>query len=279
MKRSSLFDTPSLAGLTALTLSVLAGSFVACSSGSTRAAFDTTATDPADSTDPETPAPGEGPTEATSDAGGGGEAPPGECARAAPSNVCGVSPQCGCASEQTCDVVDTNGHSRCVTAGNAPMGHPCTTSAGCAVGLTCTFGICHAFCNDPTKACSQPKTGACAQIRTTEGADIPNLAICRVACDPHDETSCGGTTPAGTGSCRVDDKGNTECQAGGTRRAGETCSPTEECGPALVCTTSSAGSTCKRWCRVGRTDCADGKTCAAFASEVNVRGVVYGHCP
>ena len=276
MKYSSPFKTPSLVTRTAIALSALAGSLLACSSESTRSPYESTAIDPTEPTAPETPAPTTEPTESAPDSDA--TAAPGECKRAAPSNVCGVSPQCGCDAGKTCDVVDSVGTARCVTAGSAPMGHPCTASADCTTGLTCIFGICHAFCSDPTKPCSQPKTGACSQIQTMEGAEIPNLAICRVACEPHDKTSCGGTTAEGTGVCRVDVNGETECQSGGSQNEGETCSPTEECGPGLVCTSSASSSTCKRWCRVGQNDCGSAK-CMGFASEINVRGVVYGHCP
>lgn len=157
------------------------------------------------------------------------------------------------------------------------MGHPCEATASCARGLTCLFGICHAFCSDPSSACTAPRTGSCAQIKTTEGADVPNLTICRIACDLHDPMSCGGTTNAGTGVCRVDANGETECQAGGSRTEGETCTPEDDCGPGLACTNSTAGSTCKRWCRVGQNDCGT-KKCTGFKNEVNVRGVVYGAC-
>ncbi|HVJ95120.1 MAG TPA: hypothetical protein VM580_35325 [Labilithrix sp.] len=166
----------------------------------------------------------------------------------------------------------------CVTAGEAPMGHPCTGTEDCATGLTCIFGICHAFCNDPTKPCSQANTGVCDQIKTTDGDDIPNLAICRVACEPHDPSSCGGKTSAGTGVCRVLATGDTECQAEGERAEGDACSPEDDCGPGLVCVTTDSTSSCKRWCRVGKTDCASGSTCRAFANDIIVRGVLYGSC-
>jgi hypothetical protein len=279
MKRSNRFDTVSLVGVTALSMSVLAGLLAACSSESTRAP-DTAATnepnEPNDSASPSPSSPTKSPTEAAPDASA--STPPGDCKRAAPSNACGVDPQCGCASGQTCDVVDSNGIAKCVTAGDAPMGHPCSASADCKVGLTCLFGICHAFCSDPTKSCSVPSTGACVQIKTTEGAEVPNLAICRVACDLHDPKSCGGTTSAGTGVCRVDDKGETECQSGGARNEGETCSPKDDCGPGLVCANSSSASRCKRWCRVGQNDCSASKKCTGFSNEVKVRDVVYGAC-
>jgi hypothetical protein len=209
----------------------------------------------------------------------GSTVPDEDCKKAAPSNVCGVVPQCGCAAGHTCDVTDTKGTTSCITAGNAPMGQPCTATAGCALGLTCIFGTCHAFCDDPTSACTQPGTGACSQIKMQNDTAVPNLAVCRVACAPHDPASCGGKTNAGIGVCFVDDDGGTDCQAGGSRAEHQTCSPTDECGPALVCTTVSAASTCKRWCRVGQNDCGTGKTCTGFQTAVTIGTVEYGACP
>jgi hypothetical protein len=158
------------------------------------------------------------------------------------------------------------------------MGHPCTATAGCALGLTCIFGTCHAYC-DEKQACSEGGTGACVQIETASGAAVPNLRICRVACALHDPASCGGKTNAGIGVCYVDDNGATDCQEGGPRTENQTCSATQACGPGLVCTTSSSSSTCKRWCRVGQKDCGTGKTCTGFSTEVKVGDVVYGACP
>jgi hypothetical protein len=274
MKPSRILDKPFLAGVAALAVSVVAGSLSACSSDSTPAP-DVMATN--DPSTPERPSDSSGnPTQNTPDSGS--TTAPGDCKRAAPSNACGVSPQCGCAPTETCDIVDTYGTAKCVPAGDARMGHPCETTDGCALGLTCIFGICHAFCDDPTTTCSQPGTGSCVQIKSTSGDDVPNLAICRIECDLADPMSCGGTTSAGVGVCRVDDKGETECQSGGTQKENETCSPTEECGPGLGCTSSGSKSTCKRWCRVGQDDCGAGKKCNGFAPEVRVRDVVYGAC-
>lgn len=282
MKRSHARSTSSLFGLTALLASVVTAPLVACSSDTSRAPF--SAPEPTETSEPEETAPAPTtnatqvtPTKTTRDAGTSN--PDDDCKRAAPSNECGVAPQCGCAPTHTCDVVDMKGTARCITAGKAPMGHPCTATAGCALGLTCIFGTCHAFCDDPKKACSQPGTGACAQIEMSNGTAVPNLAVCRVACELHDPASCGGKTNAGIGVCYVDDEGGTDCQEGGSRTENQTCSATQACGPGLVCTTSSSSSTCKRWCRVGQNDCGTGKTCTGFSQEVKVGNVVYGACP
>ncbi|MBX3258945.1 MAG: hypothetical protein KF782_04450 [Labilithrix sp.] len=282
MTRTPARTTLSLFGMAALVAGVVGGSLLACSSDGSRAPFvgagADAAADPEDARPaPTTTATPVTPSKTTSDAGS--TAPDDDCERAAPSRECGVVPQCGCAPTHTCDVVDAQGTVRCITAGNAPMGHPCTATAGCALGLTCIFGTCHAFCDDPSAVCTAPGAGACAQVNGSGGAPIPNLAICRVACALHDPSSCGGVTNAGIGVCYVDDQNSTDCQEGGTRAEGQSCSPTDACGPGLVCTTTSGVSTCKRWCRVGQNDCGAGRTCMGFSSEVNVGGVVYGACP
>ena len=271
MKRSKQLNTSSLVGVAALSATVLAASLVACSSDSERDGFESTTTSP---TDPKRPDAGESTSSASGDAAPDSADPaaPDDCKRAAPSNACGVSPQCGCSAGRTCDVVDSNGNARCVKAGEAPMGHPCTSSGGCGVGLTCVFGTCHAFCNNPGDACGQPGTGACTQVKTTDGADVPNLAVCRVACEPHDPATCGGAV------CIIDAEGNTECQSGGSRKEGETCSPEEECGPGLGCVTAGDESTCRRWCRLDADDCGPNMECTGFSPEVLVRGVAYGSC-
>jgi hypothetical protein len=277
--------------ITTISIAAMVMLLLACTAESTRVPFNeenNNANEPVDSKPKETAAAEQ--QEPVRPAGTSASTTPAEtppvdanCKRSAPSNVCGVTPQCGCAPTHTCDVVDSKGTARCVTAGRAPMGQPCTATAGCALGLTCIGGTCHAFCNDPGKACTAAKTGLCTQIKNSADQAIPNLAICRVACAPEDPTSCGGKTNAGVGVCIVDGSGGTDCQSGGERTESQTCGPNEECGPGLVCTTRTVGSTttstCKRWCRVGQNDCGAGKTCGGFSPEVKVGTLAYGACP
>lgn len=256
---------------------------VACSSSSERTPFmEDAASQPAPTPDStEQPAPPPAPVKPTGDAG---QEPPSDCETTAPSNKCGLVPQCGCSASETCDVVDTKGNVGCVPFGKAPMGQPCTATVGCAKGLTCVFGTCHAFCDKPGSACGEPGTGQCVQVQGAGGSAITNLAVCMVQCAPHDPKSCGGKTNAGVGVCFVDDKGGTDCQEGGTRAENQTCSPQDDCGPGLVCVTPTAGSSvCKRWCRVGTTDCGGAVQCRSFSTKVMVAtssgSVEYGACP
>ncbi len=215
----------------------------------------------------------------TNDGGAEADAPD-TCKRTAPSNKCGLAPQCGCTLAETCEVQDGVGAVDCVTAGLAPMGSACVNTAGCARGLTCMYGTCHAYCGNPGSACTAPKTGGCEQVKNTGGTAIPNLSVCRIACDLRDATACGTTSSAGTGVCQVDAAGNTDCAKGGTRTVGQTCTPTDDCGPTLVCAGNvTNGNTCRKWCRVGTADCGGAVACVAFAPPVVVNGVGYAGCP
>ena len=184
--------------------SVVAGALLAgialiaaCGGSGERVAFAPDAGDPVDPLEEELPPPPPPQPTPVTPTGDASVPPPGDCKTAAPSNACGLAPQCGCAPSETCDVVDAQGTVACVAFGKAAMGHPCTATPGCAKGLTCLFGTCHAFCGEPGKACAEQGTGACVQVAGQGGGAIPNLAVCRVSCAPHDPSSCGGETNAG----------------------------------------------------------------------------------
>lgn len=268
---------------TILLLGAVTATVVACSARAPRAAFtDDQPTEPAaptndDLTSDDGPTPGDGQPPKPN----GDPSPAPACKKAPPSNACGVAPQCGCGANETCDVPDASGQAVCVAAGSVAMGQPCTRTSSCAQGLTCIFGTCHAFCDNPGRACALPGTYGCEQIKTTEGDDVPNLSICRTACAPHEPSSCGGKTTEGVGVCYADGKGGTDCQSGSAKIEGDECSPKDACGPGLVCTTvkTTSKSTCKKWCRVGQADCGAGNTCNGFNPEVKVGAVVYGACP
>src|SRR5262245_22587131 len=103
-----------------LMASALAALSAACSDGSTRTPFTTTSepstgatptepgSEPPSSTETTTSSTQPPPaTTATTTAATDAGPPPPTCKKAAPSNVCGVAPQCGCAPTETCDVADS----------------------------------------------------------------------------------------------------------------------------------------------------------------------------
>lgn len=252
----------------------------ACAQGADRQAFSSAEGTVPEEGSPTAPAPtGSTPLPAPGKDAGVPAPGPSSCKVAPPSNKCGVAPQCGCGAGETCDVEDGSGNVGCVVAGNAPLGHACTSTAGCGLGLTCVFGTCHAFCDAPGTACADPKNGECVQVQTQNGGNVPNFDVCRIRCALHDPGSCGGKTAAGVGVCMTDGKGATDCQSGGARTENQSCSQADPCGPGLACITQGASSTCKRWCRVGQTDCGGGSQCAGFGTKVLVGAVEYGACP
>jgi len=92
--------------------------------------------------------------------------------------------------------------------------------------------------------------------------------------------SCGGETNAGIGACLVDGAGGTDCQEGGTRKEKETCAAADPCAPGLACVGPASGTkVCRRWCRVGTSDCGGSTQCTAFSTKVMADGVEYGVCP
>lgn len=206
----------------------------------------------------------------------------GACARTPPSNRCGLVSQCGCLPSETCDVFDfQEGGVGCVGYGTAALGHPCTSTAGCAKGLACVLGVCKPFCSTPGAACDGADAGACQQIRFTDGTPVPNLTVCRVRCELRTGLGCGGTNAAGTGTCIPDGEGGTDCTQGGAIAEKQACSEARLCAPGLACVSLSTGADeCRRWCRVGTTDCGVGRTCSGFTQgKVFVDGVEHGVCP
>lgn len=267
-----------IAGLVTLVL----GASVGCSS-SDRTPFESSDSNAVPTEQPQQASPStssqDEPVNPTSDAGSTVE----PCENITPGAACGLSPQCGCAANETCDIADLSGTVACITAGRAAMGSPCTSTAGCVRGTSCVFGTCHALCGSAGGSCSEANTGACFQVQGSNATPIPNFHVCSVKCDPREATACGGSTAAGTGVCVVGDDGTTDCQRGGTRADHQSCSATDDCGPGLVCTAITSGgtttNTCRRWCQVGKADCGSGKTCSGFGTAIKIDGIEYGVCP
>jgi hypothetical protein len=202
----------------------------------------------------------------------------GFCATTPPSNLCGLTPQCGCGAG-TCDIDRnvTTGATVCATAGATPRGQRCTTTAQCAQGNTCESGACRPFCAAVAAACNQAGTGKCVQAYTASIA-VPNFKVCEIDCALQDPNACGGS---GEGCIYDDLAGGTDCFPVGTAT---TCSSAStDCAPGRVCVSTGGGTSygCFRWCRVGSsgaTDCAGTGTCTGFGTPVLVKGAEYGAC-
>jgi hypothetical protein len=209
------------------------------------------------------------------------------CVKAPPSNACGVAPQCGCLSTETCDVTDNLGNVACISAGTAGLGKGCTTTAGCALGLTCAGKVCRPYCPAGTAknaACGITGTDICFYAPDGSNNPIPNYHVCQISCDPLNPTSCDAAPPPGVIiGCDIDTTtSTTDCIVEGTLKDTDAtnCDATNLCAPGYVCATVSAANNCKKWCKVGdNTPCGGGKTCGGFNPKVMVNTVEYGACP
>lgn len=196
-------------------------------------------------------------------------------------NACGVDPQCGCSSLETCDL-DSNGTAGCISAGVAQLGRACAGTQSCARGLTCVFGTCRPFCSNANAACAVANTNVCTQVTLQDGGAVPNFKVCQVDCDLRDPNACGGTNAAGTAGCVHDGQGHTDCEAAGTVAENNACSNAARCAPGLICVYPSNQPNnlrCKKWCRVGVSADCGGQTCTGFSTKVMVGSVEYGSCP
>jgi hypothetical protein len=217
-----------------------------------------------------------GGNDSSNDSGGGQDSAPDvvdNCVKAPPSNVCGVYPQCDCASKQTCEVNQSqlDGSSSCVAAGTKTRGQSCTATVNeCAPGLTCIWGQCHEYCGSDGSMCTSAGTNYCLNLTDNNQKPIPNLLICHNDCQLEDPSSCGG----GSEGCVYFDVDKVDCYPVGTA---STCSATTSCKPGYSCVNQSSVYTCHPWCRVGASDCTTG-TCMPFSTPPHWNGYDYGFC-
>lgn len=219
----------------------------------------------------------------TPDAGGSsgssGAPDAGSCATVAPSNACGLTPQCGCASNETCDVTNkSNGAVGCILAGGGPQGSLCTTSSQCAVGLTCAYGACRPYCAAENTACAGTGLGMCGQYYDPPGTAVPNSKVCTITCNLRSPSAaCGSNTCIWDGSL-----GATDCDAAGTKSLYATCTKYNDCQQGLACVYHPLfGYECERWCRVGtNSDCGLFESCKdVYGANAPMEGTTrLGHC-
>ncbi len=205
------------------------------------------------------------------DAGSGGGG--GACKTVPPNNKCGLDPQCGCETNETCDVTNTTtGATSCMTAGGGTLGRNCKTTGDCLAGFTCQYGACRPYCTSETDgaSCTAPGTGICyTAIDDTTNKPIPNARVCTVGCDPKMPSAvCGNNSciwfadlyaPAHVSDCNYPGSSDvlTGCALDSMNPKGSpnltACKPGNACG-----LHPTYGYECERWCRVGTdADCAD----------------------
>lgn len=161
----------------------------------------------------------------------------------------------------------------CVADGALAAYRACTGMNDCVKGTSCVDGACKPFCSSVADCGGQQ----CLQV-SYEGFPITGWTVCAAGCDlVTPSTKCGpGVTcwPTNTVS-----GGMADCVGGagtGTGPGGCSANPWS-CAPGFTCV---AGTTdCRKWCKLGGTDCAAGETCTILPTGiVLVNGSTYGAC-
>jgi hypothetical protein len=239
-------------------------------------------TDPVTDPDPDPdPGPSDSGTDSATDPGtdAGVDAGP-ACTTVAPSNACGLVPQCGCAGNETCDVTNgTTGAVSCVLAGGGPLGSYCTSTTQCEKGLTCGYNTCRPYCATSGTACAGAGLGQCTQYYDpSAGTPVQNSQICTIACDLRNPTAA-----CGANNCIWDTTINQpDCDKSGPRTMFQPCSRYNECAQGLACVSHPFfGLECERWCRLGVSgDCTGAGSCKNVygAAAPTSGGYALGHC-
>lgn len=209
------------------------------------------------------------------------------CKTVAPNNRCGLVPQCGCGSNETCDVTNqTSGATSCVTAGGATLGRPCVQTGDCLAGLTCEFGACRPYCATPRTKCNVGGTVLCVEVLGDNNLPIPNNNICTLQCDPREPAAVCGTNSCHWLESYYAPESVSDCNRPGTMKPySDVCASDDDCQPGFACMKHPKyGYECERWCRLGVAgDCPSspsGLVCTdAFGSLAPViAGVKEGVC-
>ena len=186
-----------------------------------------------------------------------------------------VSPQCGCAAGQSCDV--RSSVQACFAAGTGTEGQPCANDTNpCAPGLTCTGspGYCVYYCRTDSD-CPSGGGSICGLKRVNDDG-ITLAKMCGIDCDPVHNTGCRSDTTCEIASVRE-----------GTREAVTRCIGFTEAFPLPICLPGSCPSgqfcfdvsTCKKYCRIGmRSDCPSPQVCTTLAARPQIDGTEYGYC-
>lgn len=203
----------------------------------------------------------------------------GACAKTAPSNLCGLAPQCGCAANETCDITNkATGAVSCTLAGGGPLASLCTTSSQCAKGLACAYGACRPYCAAINTACSgMAGVGMCTELYDPPGTLVPNGKVCTITCDLRNPSAvCGSNNCIYDGSVKA-----TDCDKSGTKDLYDACSSYNDCKQGMACVNNPFfGPECEKWCRIGQSDCGFLETCEDVygANAPTSGGVKLGHC-
>ena len=174
--------------------------------------------------------------------------------------VCRVSPQCGCAEDETCHPTAPDRRSACVVDGTLAEGEACGAFGACSHGLGCYGGLCRRYC--ATSADCSTGGRCLAAVRfppdITVGT-VADIAVCSLPCDPAADPTAACLAVNTT--CHQYASGLTDCSAAGLGKQHAPCRTHLDCRQRYACARSAEQSgaewgQCARYC-----DHAAGETC------------------
>lgn len=194
-------------------------------------------------------------------------------------HFCDVYANTGCAAGEVCQLGAEN-RPTCATAGVIPAGRSCANGA-CVQGTSCFPSAdereCRSHCH-PDASTDECGGAYCAAVTTIDGVPI---GVCLDHCDlaaPHEARPPFIACPASLG-CALTKLGVTACfDETSTQKDGESCL-SAECKLGLSCAVYPSGQkVCEPYCRVGWSDCPNGRKCGGFKTPLVVDGIVFGSC-
>jgi hypothetical protein len=205
--------------------------------------------------------------------GTGGTAGSATCAPPA-GKVCDALTDCGCPASQNCVVVAVDGTTKCVTTGLKADGDRCSANEECKRGMECRNAICRPYCNDPSQ-CSSGEVCEPWLYKDNSGNTVasPGTNVCKVRCDLGTQIC-----PSGQGCWLYQNETGAwlgQCAAAGTATTTNTCIEDPwACASGYDC---SLGN-CRKYCKIGGSDCPSGQSCRPHRTSASVGGVTWGLC-
>jgi hypothetical protein len=201
---------------------------------------------------------------------------------------CDITPQCGCAAGEACDLDPANfgtAGTLCRGAGSGTTGTICTADENCAAGYGCVgFGggsSCTEYCNGDGDCAGGGSICAITLVYGTPSMPVPGITMCSTDCQP---PVPGGNCPAGWGCHMAQEQGGlmrnfTICSAAGAGGQQATCTYNSDCQAGYSCYTDGTSFFCLHNCVYpAGTGCPAGTTCNQFATPAIIGGVNYGYC-
>lgn len=207
---------------------------------------------------------------------------------------CTLAPQCGCPSNQSCDIDPTDLMGNVCRAVNSP-GHEtntCGSFSECDVGYVCigdgTHDNCHKYCTSNTD-CAAPRGQCVIQLTDASNNPIPGAVTCSSNCDPSTSsasTYCPASWKCGLFSATYNSTtfDIADCEFAGTGTQGTSCTVAgagddTKCAQNYTCATLN-GTTfnCGKVIKYLTGSCPAGTTLYEFNPALKIGGTEYGVC-